>query len=1074
MLIWLSIICPAFQDTINYGRVGGGTETKEKTMKKIKAIKDENLLRGVSTLDFAAKSLKQPILLLVLTMVFCGLIYANKGHSILDLVDPTFNPQISTVSFGVKTVSAIEVLPDGKILAAGKFNSYNRQPVGGLVRLNADGSLDTTFNNNVVETDKEYDGILVQPDGKIVLYGVAGIRRFNSDGTRDSNFNSAVLNVRDAAIDANGRIIIGGVFPNGKYVLRLNQDGSSDSSFNYNTTANISTAVHVATQNNKVIVYLSTAPAQVIRLNEDGSVDPTFTPANTESASADLIVQPDKKILVLAATFLQRLNENGDVDGSFQRVNFSASNFAKKMRLGSDGRITVATTQQATFQRFLPSGQIDQSFSPFNHRQYVSFALQSDGSVIIGDGLQGVYTGVGAPNWFARFFPNGTRDTSFNADGIGFQTILSGASQTYVRAVALHQDEKILIAGRFDEVNGVPRSKIARLNSDSTVDASFQINRSGDANYFSQIQEISNLRVQNDGKIIVTGAFVYVVNGVTKQNLVRLNPDGGIDSAFNLGVHINDYSFPNNTVGTIKIALFDDGKLLVGSTRLNSFELLPPLKLTATGAVDSSFNPNFTSDPSVSIYDVAIQPDGKILIGGRSGFGVTGPDFKSFIVRLNADGSTDQTFQAAQDAGKVVFTFALLPDGKIMIVRHNSHSNVTQSDVLRLNSNGSIDNSFNAGTGANGRINALLLLPNGKTMVGGKFTTFNGQPRGNLAVINADGTLDPMTFNVNQEVLSLTIDGQGRVLLGGAFTSISVDGAPNNARTYMARLIDSSAQATGRTRFDFDGDGKADLAVFAQSNGNWSVRNSQTNQTSDTRFGLSGDKTVAADYDNDGKTDLAVYRPSEGIWYLLRSSAGFAALRWGAAEDKPITGDFDGDGKADIAVWRPSNGVWYILQNGSNPVYHYFGTAGDVPLPADYDGDGKTDVAVFRPSSGTFYWLASGSNNQFKAVQFGQAGDIPAVADYNGDGKDDLVVFRPSNGIWYQYLTTQNGDYSFAALKFGQNGDEPVAADYNGDGKADIAVRRQGIWHMMMSGQSYASATFGTAEAQAIAALPNQ
>ena len=206
-------------------------------------------------------------------------------------------------------------------------------------------------------------------------------------------------------------------------------------------------------------------------------------------------------------------------------------------------------------------------------------------------------------------------------------------------------------------------------------------------------------------------------------------------------------------------------------------------------------------------------------------------------------------------------------------------------------------------------------------------------------------------------------------MVGGSFTVINVNGGQNYVRSYVARLTEITQ--TGRTRLDFDSDGKADLAVFTPANGNWSVRNSQANQISDTAFGLSGDKTSAADFDGDGKTDIAVYRPSQGIWYLLRSTAGFTAVHWGAAEDKPVAGDFDGDGKDDIAVWRPSNGIWYILLDNGNSIIYNFGTAGDLLVPADYDGDGKTDTAVFRPSNGTFYWAASGSNNQLRGVQFG-------------------------------------------------------------------------------------------------------
>ncbi len=1051
-------------------------------MKTEKTNDDKNLLRGVSTLDFAAKNLMQPILLLVFTIIFGGFIYAGVGHSILDSVDKDFNPQITTNSFGAKIVSAMETLPDGKILVAGRFNSYDHQQVGGLVRLNADASLDATFNNNAVPTDKDFKGILLQPDGKIILYGTEVLMRLNSDGTLDAGFNKvSVGSIFDAAIDAGGRIIIGTILPEGRKVIRINADGSTDSSFNFVKVENVFVGA-VAAQNNKVIVSLADArsgvSASVVkRLNEDGSDDTTFTQmTEASSGSGRLIVQPDNKILYLNPKFLVRFNENGGIDTGFNRVNFpfqgSDTSYGDRMRLAPDGRITVVS-QYGTFRRFLPNGEIDRSFNSYKHPYPTSFALQSDGGVLMGDQSYGS-DGVSIPNLFGRLLPNGTLDTSFNRGGIGFQTLASNANQGFVRAIALQTDGKVLIGGKFDEVNGVFLFKIARLNSNSTVDTSFQINTSGTGNYFSRIVEFYNIRVQNDGKIIATGNFNYVLDGATKSNLVRLNSDGSIDSAFNLSVAINDASQATYT-GTNKFALFNDGKLLVGTSRLNSSNNLVPVKLTASGAVDASFYPtiyNSGNIPLVSIYEVAIQPDGKVLIGGRYD---TAPQtgtltvHKSFIARLNADGSTDQTFQITEDADKLVSAFALLRNGKILVAKGSPYTTVLQSDVMLLNSDGSIDNSFNTGAGADGRINAILALSTGRIFVGGKFGNFNGQATQNLVQLNENGSIAGI-YNLNEEVLGLAADGEGRVLIGGKFTVINAGGANVN-RSNIARLIDSSSPAATRTRFDFDGDGRADLAVFSALSGVWSIRSSRTNQTSDTQFGQTGDKPAAADFDGDGKTDLAVYRPSEGNWYLMQSATGFRAVRWGAAEDKPVAADYDGDGKADIAVWRPSNGVWYILQNGTTPVYYQFGTAGDIPITADFDGDGKKDIAVFRPSNGTFYWLASGSNNQFRGVQFGQTGDIPAVADYNGDGKDDLAVFRPSNGAWYQYLTTPNGSYTFAATQFGQNGDEPVAADYDGDGKADVAVRRQGVWHLLMSGQGYTGVSFGVVNAQAIAAL---
>lgn len=333
-----------------------------------------------------------------------------------------------------------------------------------------------------------------------------------------------------------------------------------------------------------------------------------------------------------------------------------------------------------------------------------------------------------------------------------------GGTNLQVYSTQWQSDGKIIVTGAFNQYNGVPFSKIARLLPDGNPDTSFQTGQGPNQTIYSSC-------LQPDGKIIIGGEFTEY-SGVTRNFLARLHPDGSLDQSF-----LATGTGPDDRVATI--TLQPDGKMLIGGyfSSINGMPYSYFSRLNSDGTADTSFHVGAGANNWV--YASALQPDGKILVAG---------DFTAFdaspanrIVRLNQDGSVDNSFNAGQGADQGIRGIALQADGKIV-----AGGNFTLFDgqnhnyMVRLNSDGTLDSSFNLNGGFNNAVYTLLLQPDGKIIVGGVYNNFNGINRNRLARLQSDGTLD-VQFDpgngANSWIICMALQSDGKIIIGGNFNA---------------------------------------------------------------------------------------------------------------------------------------------------------------------------------------------------------------------------------------------------------------------------------------------------------------
>lgn len=741
------------------------------------------------------------------------IILIKNGRNVVRLegnqIDTSFDTGtgFTNSSGGDAILKDFAVQSDGKIIIGGIFNSYNGVTIPRLVRLNQDGSLDTSFNLQGVGLKNE--GVIqieIQADNKIIIVAdetnIGGffdnLKRLNSNGSLDTSFIT-VPNYRfeKVAIQADGKYVVAHNTNNSFYsqinkIARLNIDGSFDTSF---STAQLSSSSDVYAKkiliqsDGKIVVggsfmgCNSTSFRDLVRLDSSGLVDTSFQIGYgfDESSSynldfvSDIIQQSDDKLVVSGSfmTFNQinreniiRLNENGSNDDTFVDL-YNFLNFS-----------TISSISFFSDEKILISGSIGD-----NKKQ---------------------------GNYIVKINTDGTKDNSFNNIGKGF-------FNTFVNTVVQTTDGKILVGGDFHSYNGSKCNGFTRLNYDGSVDATLTYGGlngfydSSSSKVNSHNGEITAIEPISNGKIYIGGHF-STFNGQVANRLVRINSDGTNDSTFNVGEGI-DYG--NSSPGIIKdiFALADGSVLVAGSfSRYNKANCYGVLALNSSGGrlgfpdvgndvsclkkhidnkiliglnhsgsgnysigaikrfnLDSwSFDTSFVIDPLLSggsVTSIEVQQDNKILLSGE--FVIDG--VTKSLVRILSNGTLDTSFNfTLQNNTTLVRNITLTPNQKIIIDIASGALYFPEHTIMRLNSDGSVDNTFNQFIPSGNSLVNFCSQTDGKILIYGNLSNSIGNSGAGLNRLLGED------YNFIQGITKIDSNNNGCDINDSAFTNLKL------------------------------------------------------------------------------------------------------------------------------------------------------------------------------------------------------------------------------------------------------------------------------------------------------------
>ncbi|EJG01581.1 T9SS sorting signal type C domain-containing protein [Flavobacterium sp. F52] len=565
--------------------------------------------------------------------------YANSTVNRVARLFPngTLDSSLLTGSGSTLNITHVKITTDERIILTGNFITFNGTPANRIVRLNSNGSFDSTFNCGTGFND-DVNAIALQTDGKMVIGGnftvfndIVANRfiRLNADGTKDESFQVGLgfskEGVQTIKIDSNGDLMIGGSFTgfyNGSEVNRvvfLNSDGTLKTNFDIGSGPASASVLSLECDEEgswfiggSFSVFNGQNQGRLAKINSDGEHDIAYLSSGIgfDNSVLNILPLPNQKIIVggnfnkfnrTAVSKITCLLEDGSIDTSFNTGKTGANYLVKTTVLQADGKIVIGGNftkyndiLSNRIIRILSDGEADNSLNigeGFNGQVY-ALAVQTDQKIIVA-GAFTKYNGSTLNNSrVVRLLPDGTKDNNFN---IGL-----GADGT-IEAIVVQSDGKILLGGHFKTFNAQPFSGIVRLNPDGSIDSSFNIRNGFDKYVYA-------MALQSDQKIIVGGSFL-TFDGISQKRIVRLNTDGSLDVTFESGT-----GFSKGDIRSILVQ--PDDRILIGGTFSGTYKNVASsrlIRLMPSGVIDNSF----TATLNNTLFDMKFTEDYKLLVGGN-------------------------------------------------------------------------------------------------------------------------------------------------------------------------------------------------------------------------------------------------------------------------------------------------------------------------------------------------------------------------------------------------------------------------------------------------------------------------